>query len=241
MLNKIKIISIISMIIFLSFGALFGEGLLENDIVSINTSVGYVSKYVPRGFIGDKNSVIQTDFSVSLYNFTAEVFATQALHKDDNGDVVGNEVDYILQYDRTFFENLNLSLGYAIYAYPSKETDSPDYSEIYFKASYNFLITPSLFFGDDPHNGWKYFEFGLSYSQSIVEKLGLDLGATYGNNSGIKGSEGSYINLGLTINAKLTDNLTISPNVHLLSGRTKDLKKDKDNEVYGGVSLGYSI
>ncbi|MDR0676100.1 MAG: hypothetical protein LBF97_03555 [Elusimicrobiota bacterium] len=235
---KVKFFSLISLISFLLSGVILADSGFLADNISVNADVSYLSKYGSRITIGDENGVLEKTFGISLFDFSASVWSNQGLKKDDNGDL-SNEVNYTLEYGRTFFEKLNLALGYTRYDFPDNDADS---DEIYIVASYDFLITPQFLLANDTTNGGRYFEFDLSYTQPIIENLSLGLGATYGiyNKYGADEDEGSGFDFRLEIACNLSENLILTPNIHLLTGTTKNLE-EYDDEVYGGVSLSYSL
>jgi hypothetical protein len=89
-----------------------------------------------------------------------------------------------------------------------------------------------------------YYELGLSHSVEVSKYISANFGliTAFYNRNQIKGF--SYYDASFGLGMKLSDKLSMTPNIHFMSpqGDFKDAKKgNHDDELYGGVNLSYSI
>lgn len=235
--SKNLIFTFFVLISFFSSSLLLAEGVL-GDKISANASISYLSDYVFRGTLCDDKEVIQKNFGISFYNFTASVWGNQQLKTETSSD----EVDYTLDYAFSL-NKLNFNMGIIRYTYPDM---SLNMNEIYASCAFNFIVTPKILFANDCTNGGNYLELDLAYSKDIIKNLSTDLGATFGFYDEYAGNYAGYKDFRAALNLKLSEKISLSPNLHYVI-IDRDLKENAkedgrdDDKLYGGVSLNLSI
>ncbi|MDR0676101.1 MAG: hypothetical protein LBF97_03560 [Elusimicrobiota bacterium] len=240
MLRLSKLFAILFIFLFFIVSAFCGEGGFLGDKLSVDASFSYYSKYIFRGQILDKNPVLQQGLGFSFYDFSISAWNNQPVQ------ITGtDELDFTLGYGKTFNEKINLGLGYTRYTYANDSSLGDN--EFTFSAAYDAIVTPSFLFayykvdGSDA-NEFQYYEFKLAYSQPIIENLTANIDGIYGLYAG--DIEGSYVDFGISVDVNLLENLTFSPNVRLLTGRTDKLEVatgEDETDIYTGLSFGYSF
>jgi hypothetical protein len=246
--SKNLIFTFFVLISFFSSSLLLAEGVL-GDKISANANISYLSDYVFRGTLCDDKEVIQKNFGVSLYNFSASVWANQPLKDrtsysptEDEYTLNSDEVDYTLDYAFSL-NKLNFNMGIVRYTYPDM---SLNMNEVYASCAYKFIVTPKILFANDCTNGGNYLELDLAYSKDIIENLSTDLGATFGFYDNYAANYAGYKDFRAALNLKLSEKISLSPNLHYVI-IDRDLKENAegngrdDDKLYGGVSLNLSI
>lgn len=216
-------------------------GVLDDLEIEASASQSFYSKYVWRGMLLDDDAVSQTDVSISGYGLTLGYWASTDI--ENNDALNSEEVDFYMDYTIEM-EPVSMSLGYTYYEFPGASTNS---NEAYMGFSVDTLLSPSVTvyydFHDEDRGGGDgmYAVLSLSHSIELSEDITLDLSGSAAYNGGLwvngKGGD-ALLSAGLTI--ALTDNLSMSPSISysIPWGSVEDANKE---EVFGGVSLGYSF
>ncbi|RPJ58348.1 MAG: hypothetical protein EHM12_07955 [Dehalococcoidia bacterium] len=163
---------------------------MEKHQITFEASVGFLNKYIFRGYELSKNSmVIQPSVAASFKGFEASIWGnmdtnqhkTQSL---DPGNSEGkgryNETEYTLSY--TFkADKLGLTGGFTHYDF--KYWDNTD--ELFISATYNILTKPTLsIYRDVNAYPGTYINLSFAHSFNIIKKATLDLGASGGYYAG---------------------------------------------------------
>lgn len=175
------------------------------------SSNSFMTKYIWRGWnLGDE-PVMQTDFSLSWYGFTFELWSNYTLNNDKSKDEGRyqefTEIDYAIDYTFSvgemsemlgmevpeLVEPLSVSAGYIYYTFPNVDWDDKffDSHEVYLGVSYDVLLQPEFTWYWDVGSGkgnsdgggaGSYFLFGISHTFDFEP---TDISATLGMTTGI--------------------------------------------------------
>ncbi|MDD5069528.1 MAG: hypothetical protein PHV17_02270 [Candidatus Omnitrophica bacterium] len=246
------------MVIGLFPGTSKAEGLFDklNFDVDVSASLDFYSDYVWRGFVLDRDPVIQPGISISALGFTYSFWSS--FDTDNNSAATSSdEIDYVLDYTKSISDSLSVSVGHTYYDFPDAATYSKEFYlglalskvpvlDLPIETSFTYYRD----YGSAPHGGGlgHYFSFDASYSTVIVEdpEISLDYGLHYGYNRKlfINGTNGSDLGLSLGLTVPLTESLTMSPTLNY-SMPFGDLKDDndgnQDDRFYIGLSLAYAL
>lgn len=231
---------------------LFGDYLKDKGIeVEVSGSVDYYNKYIWRGFTLDKDSVIQPSVTISANGFEVGYWGSfdlqndDALTSDESDGWIGYSFD--LGFIDESLEIVGISVGHTWYAFPAADLYS---KETYLGISVDTFLSPYFTwyhdYEDEAQGGadGDYFMFGVGHSFTLAEDLGitLDVGQEIGiNDKAFIADNGGYSLTTLALNIPLSENVTAVPTVAYSSpwGDIKDA--GNDDEVYGGVSVGFSF
>lgn len=236
---------------------LFGDYLKEKGIdVSVSASVDFYNKYVWRGFLLDGDPVLQPSVTFGVNGFEGGFWGSWDLEGED--ELAGNEVDGWIGYsfDLGFIDEaasiVTVSVGHTWYGFPQGDTGLAEGSqskEFYAGVAIDTFLSPYFtWYGDyaDESSGGadgNYYMFGIGHSFTLVEDYGisLDLGFEVGlNDEAFIAEDGGYTlsTIGLTI--PLTENATLAP-VVAFSSPFGDIEEANNDELYAGVSMGFSM
>lgn len=172
-----------------------GLAMAADDKPTASLAVSALSKYVWRGFELSKDSIVlQPSMTVAYKGFSANVWGNvdtdYYVPGPDSGTHYWNETDFTLAYDWTMGP-VGLTAGYIYYGIDS----IPDTQEVFARAAWNILLTPTLSVYRDYDNlaGW-YVTLGVSHSVPITEKMGLNLSAQVGYLDAADASSYSEVN-----------------------------------------------
>jgi hypothetical protein len=162
------------------------------DKVTGSAAVGMFNRYVFRGYVLSKDSlVIQPTATVSYKGVSLNLWSNiDSRQKSTNSatDVSGsfnpapageknlNETDLTLSYTYNI-DKLALTGGYTYYG-----TDyAAETEEVFLTAAYDMLLKPSLSVYRDVNNyGGTYFNLAIAHSLNITKEITFDLGASVG-------------------------------------------------------------
>lgn len=254
-----KAIGIFILIFFMGIsGKIFaqdeGKGLLSSLNFEVSGGLSVFSQYVWRGFIMDRDAVIQPEIYVAtpktkFGKIKIGMWANQGLENSD--DYNSDEFDYIFDYTYDF-KYLSFSLGHTYYDFTGVNKFS---REFYVGLSFpEIFLSPSVYFYrdyGDPNNGGGLGNYTLvsgAYSLPFVIKgyhLSLDLSAHVGVNHNlfIDGDGGDAgIKVGLAM--PLHKNLKLTPNVNYsipFGDLARESRGNQKERFYGGVTLIYAF
>ena len=234
------------------------EGLLDklNFDVDVSASLDFYTDYVWRGFILDRDPVIQPGMSISALGFTYSFWSS--FDADNNSAATSSdELDYVLDYTKSINDLLSVSVGHTYYDFPDAATYSKEFYlglalskvpvlDLPIETSFTYYRD----YGSVSHGGGlgHYFSFDASYSTVIVAdpEISLDYGLHYGYNRKlfINGTNGSDLGLSLGLTVPLTTSFTMSPTLNY-SMPFGDLEDDNDGNqdarFYMGLSFAYAL
>jgi len=229
--------------------------LAEEEKPSAEASIGFYSQYVWRGWAFSKDSlVIQPSLSTGYKGFGLNLWGNLDTNEtsamaDSASRSDFNETDLTLSYDGTYGK-FGYGGGYIYYG-----LEGHDSQELYINLSYDILLSPTLTLYKEITGiqGW-YANFGVGHSFPLTEKIGLDLGASFGYYDNEQSGADEYSEfhdgrLSAVLTIPVNDYFSVSPEIYWsfpLSSKAKDVLKagswDNDNNhVYGGVSLSMSF
>lgn len=233
----------------------------EEEKPTADLSVAMLSQYVWRGYQLSHNSlVIQPSMTVGYQGFGFNVWGNLDTDNVNSGDSQFNETDLTLSYDSSW-NKVGYGVGYIYYGLESV----PDEQEVYFKLSYDTLLSPTItIYRDFAHTlGW-YVQAGVSHSIPLTEKLNLDLGATasyISYDSGevtVPNTNDTYSGfhdgvLSASVTVPVVKYISLTPSISYsfaLSSDAKDVLKDmnyntigkaKSDAFFGGVTASFSF
>jgi hypothetical protein len=148
----------------------FSQQRLFKGKVGGGADLGFVSKYIWRGYIHNDDVALQPDFYLTYGNFLASVWGSMDLtDRDEIGiDAKGEftELDYLLQYTLRA-KPVNLSLGYSFYTYPNTPDELRESTqEIYARGAFEVFLDPTIefYYDVDEVEGW-YGRASATYTQ----------------------------------------------------------------------------
>lgn len=235
----------------------YAGGILDelNLDVEISGSLDFYSDYLWRGFLLDRDPVIQPGIDISAYGFTFSFWSSW--DTDNNQGAQSDEIDYVIDYTAEINDLLSVSLGHTYYDFPALNAYSKEFyvglglSNI---PGLDLPVETSLTYyrdyGDQNNGGGlgTYVSLDMAYSMMLAEKLGisLDFGYHCGYNRKlfIAGNSGYDMGFSLGLTLPLTENLTMSPSLNY-SLPLDDLEDTNDGNqperFYTGVSFAYAF
>jgi uncharacterized protein (TIGR02001 family) len=237
--------------------SVYGAGILDelNLDVDISGTLDFYSDYVWRGFLLDRDPVLQPGIDISAYGFTFSFWSSWDTDNNQGGQ--SDEIDYVIDYTKAINDLLSVSVGHTYYDFPAVNLYSREFyvglglSKI---PGLEWPIETSLTYyrdyGDQNHGGGlgTYVSLDMAYSLLLHEDTGtsLDFGYHFGYNRKlfIAGTSGYDIGLSLALTLPLTDTLTMTPSINY-SIPLSDLKNANDGNqperFYTGVSFAYAF
>lgn len=249
----LKKIGLAMLVFLMAANNVFAATLLDDYDIEVTSTIDFYSDYMWRGFLMDRDPVIQPGVNISTKGFTFSLWSSFDL--DNNVGGQSDEVDFVIDYTTDIADGVSLSLGNTYYDFPASNTYS---SEFYVGLGLSELAglpveTSLTYFRDygDQNNGGglgSYFSLDFGYSVPLEEKYGItaDFGLHLGYNNKlfIAGDSGKDLGLTAGLTIPLTETLTISPSVNY-SAAFGDLEKASDgnqpDRFYTGLSIAYSF
>lgn len=169
----------------------------EEPKVTGSASVGFMNKYVFRGYELSKDSlIIQPSLSASYYGFTAALWGnldtsqtrTQSFNPDTPDRMSWNETDLTLSYTYVL-DKWSFTGGYIYYGTEYMEQTQ----ELFLSVAYDIITKPvlTIYRDIDSYSG-TYFNLALSHSFPVYKETTLDLGASFGYFAGSGGYWKTY-------------------------------------------------
>lgn len=236
---------------------------LTNEYFGVDLSAAFVSKYIWRGYdVFDDHAAFQPSVSLNLFQtgLSVGVWGSFAL---SSGYEDLDELDYILAWGKTFFDNerysLDFSTNYIYYDFPNTSSELADYEEVgigfalpnLLPLSSSYLI-PSYYVCYDwpahsggPQEGWFHI-FSVSYDVHIPafipsqdeQDLSLTADVTYNDGAFDADSDFSHATVSLATTFEWKG-FTLTPSLqHQWSFEDT---VNRENEFWAGVSLGYNF
>jgi hypothetical protein len=239
----------------------------EENPLEASVDLAVFSAYVWRGQVLTEDVVAQPSLTVSKYGFTLNWWGNFNFDDDATGDEYEfSEHDISISYGTTCpLTGADLSLGIVNYDFPNVLVDDGagnnslvmDTVEAQLIIAFSeVLLAPTLLVAYDFKEGdGFYFNFGLSHSLELAEKVSLGLSASIGFADsdyntyyfGVDDSAFNDANIGVELPIALTENLTITPSLtytFLVDSDIEDaaegLYLDKD-QLWGGVTASLAL
>ncbi len=226
------------------------EGLFDklNLELDVYGSFDIYTDYVWRGFVLDRDPVIQPGFGISAYGFTFDFWSSWDASNNDM--TKSDEIDYTVDYTFDVADNMSVSLGHIYYDFPAANAYTKEfYVGLGFTETFGLPVESSITYYRDYGDGnasaglGTYISLDLAYSTTIVEdpEITLDLGAHFGYNRKLF-IAGTGYDIGLTagLTIPLTENLSFSPTINY-SIPLSDLKAIGDGNQYRKFYTGFSF
>jgi hypothetical protein len=236
----------------------------EEEKPTADLTVSVLSQYIWRGFaFSEDSAVIQPSMTVGYKGFAFNLWGN--LDTDPVGDLDNwNETDMTLSYDWAAGP-MGFSAGYIFYALDGVE----DSQEVYFSLGLDTLLSPTVTVYREIYHAPHWFITGdISHSFALPCEMSLDLGAQVSylisddegaypevDDDGVV--EGEYDNfhhgvLSAVLNIPVSEYVTVTPEIYWSfplcddsESLTRDagisVTDDKDNFVYGGVSVNFAF
>lgn len=215
---------------------------------SADAYVAVYSKYLWRGFDlndEDDNFVVQPGADISVGSFTVSWWGNIS---ENTGEM--NEVDLVIDYSTDLSDMVSVSIGNILYNVDTNDEDSNTTNEVYFGATLNTILEPTLtVYYDYDEFDTVYTTLGVGHSIDLNDKVSLSLGATasYLNDdeNGFGTDESWFHNLELSAGVDYAVNENVSVGVAALySEPLSDDAEDIaliDNESTVGVSVSFAF
>lgn len=254
-MRRVVLGCLLAVFLLLEYSPVFceGEGLLSGLGFGVDGDVSIYTRYIWRGFLMDRDSVVQPSVYISTPDtkfgkLKAGVWSNQPLQNRDN--LHSEEFDYIVDYTYDHFKWLSLSFGHTYYDFVENNAFS---REFYFGVDFpEFFLTPSLYFYRDYGNQnsggglGDYLLLSASYSMPIKNtplSLGISAHVGLNHNLFMDGDGGDAgIQLGFTM--PLTKNLSFTPNANysLAFGDLADeAHGNQKNQIFCGGTFAYKL
>lgn len=224
----------------------FAEGLLEDSGISLSGDFSVNSSYLWRGFLLDKDAVIQNGLYASGYGVSASVWANNdiTVASDSNAS---DEIDYSLEYSYSL-EPISIAVGYVYYDNSDGLHDNGSTSDLYGKVSLDNSLSPYFMLVKDithsDRDGMAVI-MGAGYELPLVEDLyTFNASAEFGylDKYGVNDTA-EYLDMGVGVDIKLTDVTTLTPKVRatIPFGDLAEKGSTEDTQVYCGITFSYSL
>ncbi|MFA5157376.1 MAG: TorF family putative porin [Candidatus Omnitrophota bacterium] len=237
---------------FISFVYAESEGLLSDIGFEVSGDASVYSQYIWRGFVLDRDAVIQPSIYVSTPStkfgkLKVGVWSNQDLQNSDN--LKSEEFDYIIDYTYDF-DYLSVSLGHTYYDFVETSTFS---KEFYIGLSLpKLFLSPSVYFYRDygsTENGGgsgNYTVINGFYSLPIKNTpLSLDFSGHVGfNHNQFIDGDGGDVGLKVGLTMPLTKNLSFTPNVNYsipFGDLADEAHGNQKSRFFGGGTLVYKF
>ncbi len=258
-MRKVVFKGIIPLVLVMVFAtAVFAEP----PKVTGTASIDFMSNYVWRGIKLSKDFVIQPSITVGYAGFSMNIWSN--LDTNYYGNITGGkkfkhtETDITLNYTHSF-DKLSLTGGFIYYGLDSV----PDTQELYFSASYDVLLKPSLSLYYDIKEGkGGFLTASIGHSFELSKDIALNLGALLSYNlknklMSCEACTGKNFNnfynaeLSASVSIPLTKQISLTPKAAYSIALSSDSKtaigamdvsqKDKKNIFYGGLNLSFNF
>ncbi|MDD4894622.1 MAG: hypothetical protein PHW54_04830 [Candidatus Omnitrophica bacterium] len=250
-----KAICMFVLVFFLGLSAnAFAEtektGLLSDLKVEVSGGLSVFSQYIWRGFIMDRDAVLQPEVYVStpatkFGKLKVGMWVNEDLQNSDN--LNSDEFDYIIDYTYDF-KHLSVSLGHTYYDFTGINKFSREfYAGISFPS---LFLSPSVYYYRDygNHNSGgglgNYTVINGAYSLPFVLKgygLSLDLSGHVGFNHNLfMDGDGGDVAWKIGLTMPLTKNLKFTPNVNYsipFGDLARESRGNQKARFYGGGTL----
>jgi len=223
----------------------------EDEKPTGELSVSVMNQYIYRGYEFSRNSVvIQPSMTIGYGGFSAFILANYDAnpYASDDKSYSGtlNEKDFAFSYTKTL-GLFNVGGGYSYVSYDALHSDAPfrpDLQEISLTVSLNTLLSPTLaIYKETGHYRYWYFQFGISHVFELSKMISLklassasyllstdaDAGPKFDDTAVATSDKFSNFHDGsMSINlpVKITDQITITPNLAYLFPLTRDAKNE---------------
>jgi len=179
--------------------------------VSVSTSIDYTTDYVFRG-VSLAESAIQPGVEVSFGD--AYVGAWVSTGIGDTSVAAADELDLYAGYGLSLSDDFSADVGITYYHYPqggslfATNDGAAGTYEVYAGLSYDTVLSPSVY---------GYYDFtleaftiqgDLAHSQSLSDKISLDLGLTAGLVDGENGAGYEWGQLSASLGYAFTDDVS---------------------------------
>jgi len=252
MRNKVLLAVLVGLFCGIGTVLAASEGILSDAGFTVSGDMSVYNQYVWRGFVLDRDAVLQPSFYVSTPQskfgvLKTGVWSSQDLENTDN--LKSQENDFIVDYTYAW-DAVSVSLGHTYYDFVDTDTFS---REAYVGVTFpKLLFSPSVFYYRDygnPEDGGGEGSYTLisgAYSIPIANSgFKIDLGANVGlNHELFLNGDGGNVGLKAGIFVPLTKQLSVSPNVNY-SIPFGDLANENDanqkSRFFGGATFVYSF
>ncbi|MCB0351986.1 MAG: hypothetical protein KDD64_00625 [Bdellovibrionales bacterium] len=240
---KAKLILALLLSLFVSLGSTAAE----EKSWSVDTSVGFFSDYMFRGFnLYDGLSIQPTigasySFGDDLGSLGGTWWAHLPGEGDENGNSDDSEFDYTLSYDNSFGP-FGVSTGFIWYTYPDSSVNAT--TEYYVSVAYDSVLNPTVsVYKDFDEFDSEYYE--LAFSETLEwSALGDGFNVTpfvvfaFASSAEKVYADDGFVHstFGVSFDASLGD-VTLSPTVNV----TQAADDATEDEVWTGVTFGYSF
>lgn len=241
-----------------------GFARAEEEKPTADLTVSVLSQYIWRGFaLSEDSVVVQPSMTVGYKGFAFNLWGN--LDTDPVGDLDNwNETDMTLSYDWAAGP-MGFSAGYIFYALDGVE----DSQEVYFSLGLDTLLSPTVtVYREIYHAPHWYITADISHSFALPADISLDLGAQVSylvsddegaypevdDHGNVKGEYDDFRNgvVSVALNVPASEYITVTPEIYWsfpLNGDSESLTRDaglsvtddKDNFVYGGVSVSFAF
>lgn len=230
-IGKIAIISLIGL------ASLFpkktkAEEIQEKPAVNLSLDNAFSNKYLFWGLNFWDKPVWQPMFNLNINYLTLNLFGNMEIGSRDV-----NEADAFVDFTYPI-NKINTSLGAGYYNFKINGKWVKD-RELYTKIGMNIPLNPSIVFHRLFGLGkGSYTEASLSEDveiNNLVANLSGKLG--YDTSKYREGRGFSHVEAGIKVPIKLTEKMSIIPNINF----SKALARDLENEIYGGINWRYDF
>jgi uncharacterized protein (TIGR02001 family) len=207
----------------------------EASALSVTVDVTYVSDYVFRG-VKLADASIQPSVEAAYGDFYAGAWHSSEL-SNNNG---GTETDLYAGYGFAVTDIISLDVGGTAYTYSGGSSD--DTLEAFVGASFDVLLSPTLYYYYDFDNDESVVEASIGYSIPLdAIKASLDLSAKYGWVAPDAGEQRVYGVVGAAVPFKLSETATFTVGVDYIINDGGDFIDGDEDGIVGkaGVSIGF--
>jgi uncharacterized protein (TIGR02001 family) len=215
-----------------------GVQSLPAEDVSVSATVAWESAYVFRGV-----QLAEEYFSAAVdLSYGGAYFGIwTALPFDRGASSAVNEVDFYLGYGLSAGDLVDIDVGATYYSYEGEKlfASGGNSFEAYIGASFNLPLSPSVYVFHDFDYKATTVEGSIGYTVEVSEKVGLDVGGSFGYVSTEQGSNYIYYGASFGTTYSFSDSASVSLALNWVGADEDSLGKnaDKNNKLFYGISF----
>ena len=217
---------------------------IEN--ISVEGSVDLVSHYIFRGVVFTDKPTAQPSLTIGFgeSGVAFNIWGSAALKQRSIQDA-GDELDFTLSYDRNLgeeYENVGVTLGMIQYTFPSLAKGDRLTTEFFAGLSLDVLASPSLtLYRDLGQFDYWYLNGGVGHEVQLTPEGNVTLGVSgdIGYSDGTDKFEFNHVGASVSLSASHSL-FSASANIGIIRWIEDINFRDEQNQVWGGVSLGFA-
>lgn len=237
-----------TLVLFVTLCLLASPAFAQIENISVEGSLDLVSHYIFRGVVTTDKPTAQPSLTVGFgeSGFSFNVWGSAALKQRSIQDA-GDELDFTITYDRNLgeqYENVGITAGYIQYTFPNAKKGERISGELFAGLSLDIPGSPSLtLYRDFGLFDELYVNGSIGHEFQLVSEGNVSLGLSGDIGYSDKTEQFEFNHVGGSISLSASHSLFSASATIGLTRWIEDINPDIDeqNQVWGGVSLGFAL